>query len=244
MKNHIKNSVGVFYYSTTQQIKRWGNLSYGHHPLKIKVMKTRTGSAGEGYLVEIRDILSGNIVESIESLRLERDNEKQTNFFGTTDNRQVVIFWDSTIFVGLASTNVSGHDLLVNIFHDEGDDFLEPSPENTLEFLNSSAQFVKEYRKHDIWCKMRYYMIQYLMKVAPQVISRVTFVSAAEKLASGERLDMEELKQTLSQIEELCDVNAARISQCARTSNAKEQDIAKQNLALLSAVYQTILELY
>src|SRR5574344_846063 len=104
MKNHINNKFGLFYYTTSQQIKRNGEVRYNSNPFKVEVRKSNDGT---GYVIVITNIATKEIVEVIESDRFDADSSRQTYFYGKTDKRQAVILRDVPLTVCLAKTNVA-----------------------------------------------------------------------------------------------------------------------------------------
>lgn len=76
MKNHINNKVGLFYYTTSQQIKRNGEVSYNSNPFKVEV---RESNDRTGYTIVISNLTTKEMVEIIESERFDANSSRQTN---------------------------------------------------------------------------------------------------------------------------------------------------------------------
>lgn len=244
MKNHINNKLGLFYYSTTQQIKRNEEVSYNYNPLKIDI---RQSNDRNGYVIVLSDILTKQIVEIIESERFDADSSRQTNFYGKTDKRQAVILWDAPVTVGLAKTNVAGFDLLINIFNKEEALSLVPSVENALEFLRSTAPLVQEngYSQEDLWGRMRYCMIQYILRYAPQYQSQISFISSIE---SNQRIDYSDifdyyLADTFEMIAEECDRCALEMIKYEKAGDKNRFYTYRNNVAMFTGVYSTLIYL-
>lgn len=244
MKNHINNKVGLFYYTTSQQIKRNGEVSYNSNPFKVEV---RESNDRTGYTIVISNLTTKEMVEIIESERFDANSSRQTNFYGKTNKRQAIIMWQEPLTVGLAKTDVAGFDLLINIFSKEEALTLVPSIENTLEFLRNSAPFVQQngYNQEDLWGRMRYCMIQYILRFTPQYQSQISFISTIE---SNSRIDHSDffdyyLSDTFEMIVKECDRCAAEMLKYKQIGDNKNFNTFKKNVAMLSAVYSTLIYL-
>ena len=79
MKNLVNFQLEEYYYSFEQQIKRNGEVYRENNPYKIEI---KLGDTYKDYKVEIYNIVTGDLVESIYSKSFDCDNEQQTNFYG------------------------------------------------------------------------------------------------------------------------------------------------------------------
>lgn len=244
MKNHINNRRGLFYYSTAQQIKRNGEVYADENQYKVEIYKT---DDRYGYILVIKDLQTKEVIEVIESLRFDCDNSRQTNFYGKTDRRQAVIMWDAPLTVGLAKTNIAGFELLINIFNQEEAQQLLPSVENALEFLNSSAPFIRAngYNQNDLWGRMRAGAIQYILRYAPQYRNRISFVSGIERNFMVDNSDIFylNLEDTFEMVEQECDRCAAEMIYYKERGNQAKFNTYRHNVSMLSGVYMHLLML-
>lgn len=244
MKNHINERRGLFYYSTTQQIKRNGEVYADENQYKVEIYRT---DDRYGYILVIKDIQTKEVIEVIESLRFDCDNSRQTNFYGKTDRRQAVIMWDAPLTVGLAKTNIAGFDLLINIFDQEEAQQLLPSVENALEFLNSSAPFIRAngYNQNDLWGRMRAGVIQYILRYAPQYRNNINFVSGIEENFKVDNSDIFylNLENTFEMVEQECDRCAAEMIYYQEMGNSAKFNTYRRNVSVLSGVYMHLIML-
>lgn len=244
MKNCVNKIFPIYYYSFKQQIKRNNQISYNNRPYKIEIKLCENG---HDYLVEISDLISSDLIEVIESARFDMDTNTQTNFYAKMDNRQCVIFWDTFIKVGLAYTNIRGFDLLLNIFDNQENDLLDPSGQNMIEFLRSSAPFVKDagYNKYDIWGRMRYITIQYILNQYPQLYRMIPFASQSETRIKSEPVNeqFQYISDSMRMISSECDRCAGEMVNAVQSYNSKIYMTNFQNIAILNGIYITGLNL-
>lgn len=245
METFVSSKRDLFYFST-QQLRKGGFREpfYERCPIKVTIRKQ---DLDNGYTIILRNFYDGNVIEMIQTRSLENDTPARTEFYGFANYRQGTIFWDSVLSIGLAYTNQSGVYIVPNIFDDFGKDYLESSEENLLEFLSSSAYFLKgdNLDENNIFVRMRFFVIKYLLeKFGAMSIPKIKWISPQEKH------NILTQPYTERSVMAMLDLIQSESDRCAKimwegmlSNNKQIINTYSHNIAMLTANYQTIYQL-
>lgn len=245
MKKFVSAKRDLFYFST-KQIRKSGSNDpiFESIPIKITIRKQ---DLDDGYTIALRNFYNDDIIEMIQTRSLENDTSAKTEFYGFANSRQGVIFWDSVLSIGLAYTNQSGVYIIFNLFNDFGKDYLESSEENLLEFLSSSACYLKSdnFDEDNIFIRMRFFVIKYLLeKYGASSIRKITWISSQEQHnILNQPYSERDILAILDLIQSEADRCAKLMWEGMRSNNKQMINTYSHNIAILSANYQAIYQL-